>query len=159
MPLFLATYLNKIDKKGRLSVPASFRATLSDQSFQGVVLFRSTRHACLEGFDYKSMESLSHRMDHFDLFSEDQDDLATAIFGDSVPCPFDGEGRIVLPDHLTAHAHLTDQAAFVGMGQKFQIWDPAALKTRQDQATAHIRDRGLTLPARTQPSKPSDQGE
>ncbi len=79
MPLFLSTYANKVDKKGRISVPAPFRATLADQSFQGVVLFKATGHACLEGFDFGTMAELSERLDHFDLFSNQQDDLATAI--------------------------------------------------------------------------------
>lgn len=148
MPLFLSTYLNRIDKKGRLSVPASFRTALSDQSFQGIVLFRSTKHPCLEGFDYTTMAELSARLDQFDLFSDDQDDLAAAIFGDSVQLPFDGEGRVVLPESLMAHAGLSteSEAAFVGMGRKFQLWAPAALQSRRAAAAANIKTKGLTLP-------------
>lgn len=146
MPLFLSTYQNKIDKKGRVSVPAPFRAALNLQPFQGIVLFRSTKHPCLEGFDYDTMVNLAQRLDQFDLFSDDQDDLAAAIFGDSVQLPFDGDGRIGLPDTLAAHAGLTDEAAFVGMGQKFQIWSPLQLNDRRDRAFDSIRKKGLTLP-------------
>ena len=41
--------------------------------------------------------------------------------------PLDGEGRVVLPDEFIASATLTDQAAFVGRGWKFQIWEPSLL--------------------------------
>lgn len=148
MPLFLSTYLNRIDKKGRISVPASFRTALADQPFAGIVLFRSTKHSCLEGFDYTTMAELSARLDQFDLFSDDQDDLAAAIFGDSVQLPFDSEGRVVLPEALMQHARLNNEtdAAFVGMGRKFQLWEPGALKSRRDAAAANIRTKGLTLP-------------
>lgn len=148
MPLFLSTYLNRIDKKGRISVPASFRSALSDQPFQGIVLFRSTKHPCLEGFDYTTMAELSARLDGFDMFSDDQDDLAAAIFGDSVQLPFDGEGRVVLPETLMQHASIKTEAeaAFVGMGRKFQLWNPTALKSRRDAAAANIKTKGLTLP-------------
>lgn len=147
MPLFLSTYLNRIDKKGRVSVPASFRGALQGQNFQGVILFRSSKHPCLEGFDYQTMAELSARLDQFDMFSDDQDDLAAAIFGDSVQLPFDGEGRIVLPADLMAHANLGEQAAFVGMGRKFQLWEPTALNARRTRAAENIRTKGLTLPA------------
>ncbi len=150
MPLFLSTYLNRIDKKGRVSVPAPFRTALSGEPFQGIILFRSTKHPCLEGFDYTTMAELSARLDQFDLFSDDQDDLAAAIFGDSVQLPFDGEGRVVLPEALMQHAGIKHEsdAAFVGMGRKFQLWEPGALKNRRQNATANIKSKGLTLPGR-----------
>lgn len=144
--LFLSTYVNKIDKKGRISVPASFRAALVSQSFQGVVLFRGQAHSCLEGFGHDYMDEIGARLDRFDLFSEEQDELATAIFAQAAPLPFDGEGRIVLPPDLIAHAGLGEEAAFAGMGRKFQIWEPAALRARAEDARAAIRAKGLTLP-------------
>jgi MraZ protein len=147
MPLFLATHVNRIDQKGRVSVPAPFRTALASQPFQGVVLFQSTKHPCLEGFDFQTMVELSERLDHFDMFSDDQDDLAAAIFGQSVQLPFDGDGRIVLPGDLAAHAGLGDQAAFVGLGRKFQIWEPGRLMSRRSDAAKNIKAKGLTLPA------------
>lgn len=127
-------------------MPAGFRAALAGQSFHGVVLIRSSAHPALEGFGWDMMHELSNRLDEFDIFSDAQDDLATAIFGEAVPLSFDGEGRIVLPVELMEYAGVVEQAAFVGMGRKFQIWEPAALKERQSQARSAIRDKGLTLP-------------
>ncbi len=146
MPLFLSTYANKVDKKGRISVPAPFRATLVGQAFQGVVLFRATAHACLEGFDFGTMEELSARLDHFDLFSNQQDDLATAIFGEAVQCPFDSEGRVGVPQALLDYAGIVEGATFVGLGRKFQIWDTAAFEKRRNTARVNVVREGLTLP-------------
>ncbi len=146
MALFLSTFLNRIDRKGRVSVPASFRAALAGQAFQGVVLFRSSSHACLEGFGMSLMEEMSGRLDAFDLFSAEQDDLATAIFGDAMQLPFDGEGRIVLPPALIEFSGLGEQAAFVGLGRKFQIWDPATFEKRKTEARERVKTQGLTLP-------------
>lgn len=146
MTLFLSTYVNRVDKKGRVSVPATFRAALSAQAFQGIVLFRSNVHACLEGFGWDYMNELSMRLDHFNLFSEEQDDLATAIFGESVQLPFDGDGRVVLPVELMRHAGVVENAAFVGMGRKFQLWDPDSFARRKEEARRSVRDRSLTVP-------------
>lgn len=92
------------------------------------------------------MAELGGRLDRFDLFSADQADLSTAIFGESMQLPFDGEGRIVLPQDLIDFCGAGDQVAFVGMGPKFQIWDPAALEARKAAAREAVRGKGLTLP-------------
>lgn len=151
MVLFLSTYTNKLDRKGRVSVPASFRAALTAPSFSGVVLFRSGAHGCLEGFPYAAMEDLAARLEYYDLFSEAQDDLATTIFAEAVQIPFDGEGRIIIPEHLLKHAGLNEQAVFVGLGQKFQIWNATAYEARREQALQQVRDKGLTLPRARRP--------
>lgn len=146
MALFLSTYTNKVDKKGRVSVPASFRAALGDQVSQGIVVFCSGAHSCLEGFDVAKMEEISARLDAFDLFSEDQDDLATTVFGESVQLLLDADGRITLPLDLMESAHIVDSATFVGLGRKFQIWSPDQFKIRKAQARASVQDKKLTIP-------------
>lgn len=147
MALFLSTYVNKVDAKGRVSVPASFRASLVDQAFQGIVLFCSNAHPCLEGFAMSRMEELGRRLDAFDLFSSEQDNLATAIFGDAVQLPFDGDGRVILPASLISFADVSASASFVGLGHKFQIWNPQAFEARKAKARADVKAQGLTLPA------------
>ncbi len=144
MSLFLSSYINKIDKKGRVSVPAQFRAALSAESYQGVVIVRSNAHPALEGFSWSFMEEVSNRLDHFDLFSDKQDDMATAVFGDSVQLPFDGEGRIILPADLLKFAGVNDNVCFVGLGKKFQIWNPKEFDKRRETARKNVK--GLTLP-------------
>lgn len=146
MALFLSTFTNKVDKKGRVSVPAGFRAALAGQEFQGVVLFRSQSHACLEGFSFSTMQEISARLDAFDLFSDAQDDLATAIFGEAVQLPIDGDGRIILPADLMGFAGIDAQAAFVGMGTKFQIWSPDGFNARREEARKAVKDNKLTIP-------------
>lgn len=152
MALFLATHHNRVDKKGRVSVPAQFRAAIADQAFQGIVVFPSHKAAALEGFSMGQMEQLSANIDSFDMFSDAHDDLATTMFGSSVPLPFDGEGRIVLPKDLCTHAGITDAVAFVGLGKKFQIWEPEAFAAHQAAAQERMRHAGQTVPTRPVPN-------
>ncbi len=149
MALFLSTHTNKIDKKGRVSVPSSFRAELSDESFKGVVLFRSNVHQCLEGFSWSYMQEIGKRLDNFDLFSAEQDDLATSIFGTAVQLSMDGDGRIILPSDLLDFATLDEKASFVGMGAKFQIWNPDNFEQRRDVARQAVQSKGMTIPKLT----------
>lgn len=146
MALFLSTHINKVDKKGRVSVPSQFRAELASENFQGIVLFRSHTQPALEGFAWSYMQEISRRVENFDLFSAEQDDLAMTIFGDSVQLAFDGEGRVVLPVELMEFAGVVERAAFVGLGNKFQIWDADILAKRREEARRTVRDKGLTLP-------------
>jgi MraZ protein len=147
MTLFLSAFTNKIDRKGRVSVPASFRAALLGDDSGGIVLFRSNTHACLEGFAPSAMDELAARLDHFDLFSDAQDDLATAIFGEAVQLSLDGDGRVILPAAMIDYAALEGECSFVGLGRKFQIWSPLAYEERREKARDHVRKQGLTLPA------------
>jgi MraZ protein len=146
MALFLSSHQNRIDKKGRVSVPASFRAELAQEPFQGVVLFKSSAHPCLEGFPWSYMKEISERLDNFNLFSEEQDDLATAIFGSAVQLPLDGDGRIILPADLITFGGLEEKASFVGMGTKFQIWNPELFDKRQAEARKAVQQNGLSIP-------------
>ena len=147
MGLFLSTTVNRVDKKGRVSVPASFRATLSSEPFQGIILFQSYTQPALEGVGMTALEDLSVRIDtHFDLFSDTHDDMATILFGESIQCAFDGDGRITLPQNLCDFAGITDQVAFVGLGQKFQLWSPEKLEARKKEARKAIQTKSVTLP-------------
>ncbi len=143
--LFLSTFINKVDRKGRVSVPAPFRAALAGQVFNGIVAFRSYRQAAIEGCGIDRMARLSDSIDELELFSEARDDLASTIFADAHQLPFDGEGRIILPPLLAEHAGITEMAAFIGRGATFQIWEPDAFATHQDEARARTRAHGATL--------------
>ncbi len=146
MALFLSTFTNKVDKKGRVSVPAPFRSALAEQLHHGIVLFVSNQHSCLEGFDWAKMDEIGDRMDHYDLFSDDQDDLATSIFGESVQLFFDSEGRVTLPKDLCDAARISSKVTFVGLGRKFQLWNPEMFERRKTQARSSVQDRKLTIP-------------
>ncbi|OIR09988.1 protein MraZ [mine drainage metagenome] len=137
MALFVSTFINKVDRKGRVSVPASFRAALSAQSFQGIVLYPSFTTAAAEGCGTDFLEELAAASSQsFDLFSPEQDDINTLIFASSHQLAWDPEGRVVLPEEILGHAAITEQAAFVGKGRTFQIWEPEALKAHQAEARA-----------------------
>jgi MraZ protein len=146
MALFLSTVTNKVDSKGRVSVPAPFRAMLSKMGQDSIIVFPSSQHSCLEGFDVATMQEISERLDHYDLFSADQDDLATTIFAESVRLDFDSDGRVTLPLELLKAVHIYESATFVGLGRKFQIWDPKTYEKRKSQARAHVQDKKLTIP-------------
>lgn len=146
MTLFLSQYINKLDKKDRVSIPSSYRNFLTQNNFHGAVLFFSPNYPCLEGFNWFTIEDIARRIDEMSWFSGDQDDMATTLFGGSHPVNMDGEGRIGLTKELKDFAGLDESVLFVGLGRKFQMWDPARFEERQKQARKNVREKSLTLP-------------
>jgi MraZ protein len=125
MTLFLSKYINKIDKKGRVSVPSSFRGVLSEQSsFSGIVAYPSFVNNCIEACGLNRIKYLNKAIDMLDPYSEEREAFATAILSGSVQLAFDSEGRITIPEELLAGANLTEQICFVGKGETFELWEP-----------------------------------
>ena len=139
MSLFLSTFIHKIDKKGRVSVPASFRAILRKSATKGFVAFRSPTLEAIDGFAMENMEALASRIDGFQLFSEDQTDLTASIFADADVLMFDGDGRVMLTEALREHAGVDDSIAFVGRGPTFQLWHPQRFEDYQKQARERLK--------------------
>jgi MraZ protein len=143
--LFLSTYVNKVDRKGRISVPAPFRSALPDHAFNGIVAYRLFKHDALECCGMGRMEEMARRLESLEQFSQEYDDLQT-LFSDAEQLTFDGEGRIVLSDALREFAGITESAAFVGVGPTFQIWEPGALEASKKIKRDRLRHNPVSLP-------------
>lgn len=150
MTQFMGTHHNRLDAKGRVSIPAPFRGALREAAPEGatpaLVLRPSHQHACIEGWPAADFHRLGSRMGRLDTFSEEQDDLTFAFYADASELMPDKEGRVVLPDGLAGHAGLNEAVVFVGMRDHFQIWEPDAVVRRRAEAHERARARGFTLP-------------
>ena len=122
--MFLSTYENKLDKKGRVSVPASFRSYLSNMGYNGIVCFPSFNNQSIEAWPQDRIEKISNAIDSLNPFEEKKDYFATSILSESISLQFDGEGRISITDKLLKHAKIKSSMLFVGQGKTFQIWEP-----------------------------------
>ena len=123
--MFLSTFENKLDKKGRVSVPASFRSYLSNLGYNGVICYPSFNNNCIEAWPQDRIEKISNAIDTLNPFEEKKDYFATSILSESISLQFDGEGRISITDKLLKHAKIKNKMVFVGQGKTFQIWEPS----------------------------------
>ena len=122
--MFLSSFENKIDKKGRVSVPATFRSHLSSMGYNGFISYPSFNHPALEACSQDRIEKLSNTIDSLNPFEEKRDFFATSILSESENLQFDTEGRVSLSDELLSHANIKNNVLFVGLGKTFQIWEP-----------------------------------
>ena len=122
--MFLSTYENKLDKKGRVSVPASFRSYLSNTGYNGIVCFPSFNNQSIEAWPQDRIEKISNAIDTLNPFEDKKDYFATSILSESINLQFDSEGRILITEKLLRHAKIKNTMLFVGQGKTFQIWEP-----------------------------------
>ena len=122
--MFLSSYENKLDKKGRVSVPATFRSHLNSMGYNGFISYPSFNHSALEACSQERIEKLSNTIDSLNPFEEKRDFFATSILSESENLQFDTEGRVSLSDKLLNHARNKSNILFVGLGKTVQIWEP-----------------------------------
>ena len=150
MTSFISTYENKVDKKGRVSVPAAYRTALGNEPYQGIIVYPSLTAPALEGFGRRTLEELNQR--RFDqtveagnfaetLVGSSHDGLVETIMALANELPFDNEGRILLPKRLADHAGILTQAKFVGRGTRFQLWAPEEFEKHQAAEIESLRAR------------------
>ena len=132
--MFLSTHENKLDKKGRVSVPASFRSYLSSMGYKGVICYPSFNNPSIEACPQSRIEKLSDSIDSLNPFEEKRDIFATSVLADSENLQFDSEGRISISSKLLKHAKIKQVMFFVGQGKTFQIWEPKLFEKFKTQA-------------------------
>lgn len=148
MDHFVSTYTNRIDAKGRVSVPAQFRNILARDGFEGVFCYPALDSAALEAGGARLVETIHGLLDGLAPYSDERDHLATALFGVSEILRPDAEGRIILGERLKAHAGIADAATFVGLGDKFQIWEPTRFEAQLAAGRERLRELKRLLGAR-----------
>ncbi len=141
------TIINKVDAKGRVSLPADYRAIVKELNSE-IVCYRSLTAPCIEGCVEDLLEKLASEIEtSTDFFSQTQDDLTNLIFGDAKRFTFDTTGRILLTEKLLKHAQITDTAVFVGKGRKFQIWNPENWEKEEARIRAEVLKKRPVLNA------------
>lgn len=156
MALFVGRYVNKIDKKGRVSVPKPFRLAFVEQSFAGLYAYPLFKFNAFEACGEDFMERMSDSLEDLPMFSDEQDDLSV-ILESAHRLPFDPEGRITLPKDILKTTGITTQTLFVGRGRRYQIWEPKAYEANRGQAFDRAKAKGATLQLRKPPKREGEE--
>ena len=145
MKLFVSTFVNKIDKKGRVSLPSIFRSALPNDNKNEIILSKSLRNKSIEGLSVNRVKEIADRINNLDFFSEEHDDFSTSIFSEMLLTNLDKEGRFLLPAKLKDFADIKDEVAFVGQGYFFQIVNPKVALEFQKKSRKRLKLKKKTL--------------
>jgi MraZ protein len=139
MVRFVSHHTLRLDAKGRVSIPAPFRAVLANDGFEGLYCYPALDRPALDAGGNALFAEIEALIARFPPYSEERDQFSVALFGTSETLKVDSEGRVVLTEALKDHAGITDAATFVGLGHKFQIWEPGRFRTQLAEATETVR--------------------
>ena len=145
MDEFVSTFTNKIDAKGRVSIPAQFRAVLAVDGFDGIYCCPTLDRQAVDAGGNRFRETIRASLSKYEPFSEDHEFLSTTLIGESEILKVDSEGRVVLTDTIRAHAGLGERITFVGQGYKFQLWEPERFIQYREEAKNRLRDLRRTI--------------
>jgi MraZ protein len=148
MDRFVSHYMLRLDAKGRVSVPAPFRAVLARDGFDGLYCYPALDRPALDAGGNALLTEIEALTAKFSPYSEQREQFALSLYGTSETLKIDGEGRVQLTETLKAHAAIADAVSFVGLGHKFQIWEPGRFRAELAEATAKVRAFKQQLGAR-----------
>lgn len=143
--MFLSTTINGVDAKGRVSVPADFRSVVRGGPFDGIIVWPSFDGPFLEGGGQALLERYQTLIEDMDPYDDARIAFERAIFGAAKPLSFDANGRVTLPKELSDHAGLDGKATFVGLGSRFEIWNPDRYAEHQSTARDFARENKRAL--------------
>src|SRR5229473_2317990 len=134
MDRFVSHYTLRLDTKGRVSIPAPFRAVLARDGFEGLYCYPT-----LDAGGNALLKEIETLIGRFPPYSEEREQFSAALYGTSEVLKIDGEGRAILTEPLKSHASIKDEVAFAGLGHKFQIWEPGRFRAELAEATEKVR--------------------
>ena len=145
MDLFVSQFVNKIDKKGRVSLPSMYRSALPKEHKNEIILSKSLRNKAIEGLSILRVKEIASRINNLDFFSDEHEDFTTSIFSEMLLTNIDKEGRFLIPDKLKEFANIKNEVTFVGQGYYFQIVNPKFAIDLQDKSRTRLNLNKKTL--------------
>jgi MraZ protein len=154
MDRFVSHHVLRLDAKGRVSVPASFRAVLRRDGFDGLYCYPALDRPALDAGGNALLAEIEALIAGFPPYSAQREEFSLALYGTSETLKIDGEGRVVLTDAHKTHAGIKNAVIFVGLGHKFRIWEPGRFRAELAEATDKVRAFKAELGAQTAAAKP-----
>ena len=139
MDRFVSHFSLRIDAKGRVSIPAPFRAVLARDGFEGLYCYPTLDRPALDAGGNALLKEIEALIAGFPPYSDEREQFSAALYSPSEILKVDGEGRVILSEPLKSHAGITDAVAFAGLGHKFQIWEPGRFRAELAEATEKVR--------------------
>ena len=133
--MFVGEYLHSVDTKGRIALPARFRARIE----RGAVLTRGIE-PCLYVFPIATWEQKGNELAEANIDPRQRRIIERRFFGMAFECELDGQGRIVIPAKFRQYAGLNGEATVVGARDRIEIWSTE----RWEAYAAEMQEEDLT---------------
>lgn len=142
MGRFLSSATNKIDAKGRVSVPSAFRSVLSSQGIEELYGFQDFHYPAINIGGPELLARFERRLEDLDPFSLATNRISLLIHGGGVFMKLDPEGRLMVTDFIRSYTGIEGEVTFVGRADYFQLWLPEQFLAAQKAAREELRGNG-----------------
>lgn len=142
MNRFLSNATNRIDAKGRVSVPAVFRSVLAERNIQELYCFQDFVFPAISVGGLDLLDRFERQIAAEDQFSPAANQMSLLIHGGGVFMKLDAEGRLMVTDFIRGFTGIVNEVTFVGRSDHFQLWQPEAFLALQAQAREERRLTG-----------------
>jgi len=143
MNRFLSSATNRIDAKGRVSVPAPFRAVLAQRDIQELYCIQDFVFPAISVGGPDLLDRYERQISAEDPFAREGSEMSLLIHGGGIFMRLDAEGRLMVTDFIRDFTGITTEVCFVGRSDHFQLWQPQAFHEAQAAAREGRRLRGL----------------
>jgi MraZ protein len=139
-----------LDAKGRLSIPARYRADFKLQNQPKIVITKDPQYPSLKVYSGKEWVDISSKLESLQGLDPIVRNIQWTILGNAYESELDINGRMLLriPADLQKYAEIEDQKqiALVGMGNKFEIWNTKSWEMRQTGGSLSTEILDVVLP-------------
>lgn len=143
--MFRGTFEHTLDDKARVNLPRPFRATLEAMGETSLIVTTSVTDAYLFAFPVSKWQVLEQKVISLPRMDPNVELFERLFIAGAQECPFDKQGRILLPQSLRDHARITRELVFAGFVDRMQIWDRDAWRQAQQAARANPGDIRQTM--------------
>ncbi|UGY09242.1 division/cell wall cluster transcriptional repressor MraZ [Phyllobacterium pellucidum] len=141
MNRFLGNITNKIDAKGRVSVPAHFRSIIQKAGHAELYALRSLHLPALDVSGPELLSRFDKRLENEDPFAETADDMSFYLHADGGFLKLDGEGRITITDFIREHTGVSSDVTFAGANTHFQMWHPDRFEAHRTTVRERLAEK------------------
>jgi len=142
MNRFLSNATNRVDAKGRVSVPSAFRSVLGLEGIEELYCFQDFHYPAINIGGPELLARLERRLQDLDPFALESNRMSLLIHGGGVFMKLDSEGRLMVTEFIRSYTGIEGEVAFVGRADYFQLWRPEAFSDAQKAAREELRKRG-----------------
>jgi MraZ protein len=142
MGRFLSNATNRIDAKGRVSVPSAFRSVLGSEGIEELYCFQDLHYPAIDIGGPELFARYERRLQDMDPFSLEANQMSLLVHGGGIFMKLDSEGRLMITDFIRSYTGITSEVTFVGRADYFQLWRPEGFSDAQKAAREELRKRG-----------------
>jgi len=132
--MFIGQYFHNLDEKGRVAVPAKFRAQLKS------AVVTKGLDSCLFLYPKKEWDKMAQGIADLPIDKSGNRAFSRAMLAGAVEVEFDKQGRIILPDYLRRFASLAKNVVIAGLYNRLEIWDESRWNEYQSNSEKNFTD-------------------